>query len=339
MIVSNLDGLVKKQRVSECSRTSRSGLTMLELAVSLAIVGILIAILVPVVQQTRAVSRRASCSNNMHQIGIGLHSFHDVKGQFPGVFYVRELLPYLEIGIGASAFDPSTGWDFRTLEQVAESKVFPINSIPTYICPSDPAQQLAKGLVPSYRMNQGTGYEKNEDGFWKRPDGTSTRDFSDGLSQTAAFAERLLYRGTFWSEIPEGPLDPTPDQKRRRCAQVDGFFLKSEIDMLADACEHDAVWFGGQAGHLCTPVSGGCSYHDYNHIMTPNKNSCYTGFPTLEFPADSYSAMTTSSLHTGGVNVLFADGSVHFISDSIDRNPWRALGTRTGNDLVSGLDF
>ena len=97
----------------------------------------------------------------------------------------------------------------------------------------------------------------------------------------------------------------------------------NDRDLFADECEF----------HSVPPLATQYIELHYNTIQTPNRHSCVNG-ETGTGRASEFAAITASSLHTGGVNVAMADGSVRFVSDSIDRSVWRAIGTRNGNETV-----
>jgi prepilin-type N-terminal cleavage/methylation domain-containing protein len=321
------------RRMAANAASSRAGLTMLELLVAMGILGILLAIMLPAVQQARVTARDLQCKNNLRQVGLAMHQFQEQAGKFPGTDCGRQLLPFLD---QSALMDKIAGryYVHGSPEDVAAAEEFFGASTPVLACPADPVQSLAGYRALSYHINDGTGYGGHEDGFRHKHTGITPADVTDGLSQTAAFSERLVYRGHKEPGIPDdGPFTPTRDQRLRRTATTDAYHGADQIDQFADACRDDAVWFGGTAGWICTPLGAGCGGFDYNHIMTPNQNSCFNGVPaSLDFKYQRYAAHTASSLHYGGVHVLLGDGAVRFVSDSIDRKIWRALGTRNGQE-------
>lgn len=325
-------------RLNSTTSNSRNGFTIIELLVSIALVAILISLILPAVQQARTASRRLECTNHLHQIGLAMHNFHDVKQEFPGSDYARELMPYLDQDALMGKIS-GRSYISGTWEQVGSGSEFMFAATPVWGCPSDPAQSVVQGRAMNYTLNIGSGFYEFDDGFRKAHDPVSARDVVDGLSNTAAFSERLIYQGDRVGAPTTGTTTPTVDQRRRRMAMTDPIYGLSEIDKFADACGNNPVWFPGNAGFLCTWLSGGCSGYDYNHIMTPNQNSCFNGPHDETGRSQSHAALAAKSFHFGGVNVLLGDGSVRFASDSVDRKVWRAAGTRAGNEVEQFVSF
>lgn len=328
--------LAKKYRERSPILT-RTGFTMLELIVSLTVVGLLLAILLPSVQQVRATSSRLSCQNHMHQLGLAMHNFHDVNQRFPGTRYLRDLLPYLGYQVLSEKLDIHCM--FNTLEEVAlNENCFKQGKTPVFACPSDPLQSSISGRVTNYLINQGTGFKNRNDGFlsqnYEQGRAIAARDVRDGLSQTVAYSEKLIYAG---DEITMGfgSFVPSRDQAARRMATTDPYYQSDQLDQFANACEFQSTFFGGTAGFLCTWSLGDCGSYDYNHIMTPNSVSCFNGLPDSGFQSVEFAARTSNSYHYSGVNSLLGDGSVRFFHEGIDEKVWRALGTRNGSESFS----
>jgi prepilin-type processing-associated H-X9-DG protein len=145
------------------------------------------------------------------------------------------------------------------------------------------------------------------------------RMITDGTSNTAAFSESLYGDGTAALSTVSGTPDPMLLAK-----DING----SAMDPATCA---STTTFTGQRGDRW--INGGYLSTAYNHYTTPNSRT----YDCLN-SANNYGLKTARSKHTGGVNLLLCDGSVHFVSDSISLTTWRALATRAGNDLV-GSDF
>jgi prepilin-type N-terminal cleavage/methylation domain-containing protein len=309
------------------------GFTVIELLVSIVIVGILISILVPSVQSARASARRVECSNHMRQLGMAMHNHHDAHHHFPYSDWHRVLLPFIDQKPLFQRLPEGQHFEYGTLEQVASADTFMNATVDTYACPSDPAQSITRGRAVSYLLNTGTGFANLDDGFKRRGGPTQSSDITDGLSQTMAVAEQLVYRGNEGGRIFDRPFTPSPDQRRRRMATTDPYYRSDQKAVFADECASTEVWYDSytSGGTITTLLYG--SGHGYNHIMPPNQKRCFNGFSGSEWM--DYAAYTSTSLHPGGVYVLAGDGAVHFVSDNIDRTVWWALGTRNGNESVS----
>jgi type II secretory pathway pseudopilin PulG len=275
----------------------RAGITLLELLVSIAIISFLIALLLPAVQAAREGARRVRCRSNLHQIGLAFHHYHDVHGVFPGQangYWYPKIGPQIEL-------DPAA------------------KSMPLYACPSDPyAIGQWQGNRLSYHSNGGFGGGQTVLGFlgdrFVRGGYISARDIGDGLSQTAAIAERFA-----WPDVELLSSQMTIPSVTRLWRRATAH-AHTAIEEIADECEHRpgppraGVWYGNLY---------------YTHVLPPNRFSCLNGKtsdPSLPF------ALPPTSAHAGGVHVCYADGSCRFVSDSIDRKVWWALGTRSGSE-------
>lgn len=307
-------------------RARSTGLTLIEILVVIAILGILAALLLPAVQQSRASSRRVVCQSNLKQFGIALAGHVESHGTFPTSqrpesCYWR-LLPYFE---KSDLLDAIHNWQ-NGLADAPETYY-----IETFGCPVDPIvwDNMPRGGV-SYFHNEGTSFYPL-DGFKKSErDDTLPSDVFDGLSQTVAMSERLV-RVTSSPRPDESEMEREP----RR------FFWWTEVRYRNPGEEHLAIkqcrhhrtttfpqTFGLGNPYLSTGTGG------YNHLLPPNHPGCYNGPEDFSIDFDA-TLIPTSSNHSGGVNSLFGDGHVHFVSESIDEGVWQALGTRNGAESVT----
>jgi prepilin-type N-terminal cleavage/methylation domain-containing protein/prepilin-type processing-associated H-X9-DG protein len=319
-------------------RRSRPGFTLIELLVVIAIIAILIGLLLPAVQKVREAAARMQCSNNLKQIGLALHSHHDAYKRFPsgadpalGYTAQTRILPFIEqdniykqINFNVKANDAS---------QAALAGLV----VPVFICPSDPRDTLLPGLAGNnYFSNYGTTFTWFLDSsqangtFVIEASGRKITEITDGTSNTAAFSEMVIgdFNNALYSKgdiiAPRGVNAPaSADDAYAICQSVDRTNLKYQ-------------WFSTGESWLYSWKSSIDS--TYTHVGPPNSTNCGcyncpggSGHNTTAWNANSY--------HTGGVNVLFCDGSVHFIGDTIDLPTWRALGTRNGGEVLPTTNF
>lgn len=327
--------LTRKSR----ARPAFDGVTLLELVVTLALVSLLAALLLPAIQAARESARRAQCTSQLRQIGLALQAYMDVWKALPpsyafggGSFYVP-LLPHMEqeplyedILRQVRAAPPSFIVPFET---------FHVTTPPLVHCPS--TWQLNR-LEVHYAGNQGTGqpwfrYEglfgvfgipppsRASDAMftWALRPSARPSDMKDGLSGTAMLCEVIPKSG---GRRPGKPVLASPRLFRgsdslEEFIHVCEGLTSSNAEKLADV-------------HVYWMVSNSEGPY-YNHLLPPNRNTCHPG----RNPSGSYgpaTILTAGSYHPNGVNVLYADGRVAFVSDQIERSVWYALGTRQGRD-------
>jgi prepilin-type N-terminal cleavage/methylation domain-containing protein/prepilin-type processing-associated H-X9-DG protein len=288
-------------------RSDRSGLTLTELLVTIGILALVAALLMPAVQQSRSASRRLQCANNLRQIGLATENYHDVYQGLPGLDGrpLFDLLPFLE------------------LESVQASTPIPAR-IPVVLCPAD-GQHNFQVAPFNYLMNHGSGIGA-ANGVLPIQGARRFRDITDGLSSTAMFAERratVPVSGQAYAAACQS--DPV------RCVwHLTRAYGPGEEDLYARACQNPSERTGVLPARLLQNV---VLYvfpaNSYGHILPPNSPAGY-----FDDSRSSSHTLATTSLHSGGAHVLRCDGSVGFVSSQISWDVWRALGSRNGHDIV-----
>lgn len=316
------------------SNGRRPGFTLVELLVVIAVIGILVALLLPAVQAAREAARRSQCNNNLKQMALACHNYHDSFQAFPfayqqSISHHARLLPYLEqaslhdrINFNVSYSDPTNLAVRNTI-------------VKAFVCPSD-VNMLPPSLggTNNYYGNMGTtilyqapstvagnpnnGFAPHNGAFSA---GLAVRfaDVLDGTSNTAMFSEKNRGDGSNGISTPAsdtyqpGTYPATADQALADCLAV------NPLDLSKQGYSNvGAPWL--QPYHSTTV---------YYHVLPPNTRSCM-------FPPGRI-ATTAGSRHPGGVQVAMCDGSVRFVSQTVNLATWRSLGTRDQGDILGNL--
>ena len=302
---------------------ARKAFTLIELLVVVAIIGLLVAILLPAVQAAREAARRAQCCNNLKQFGIALNTYEATHQAFPGMTGVvgfsphAMFLPYLEQQPLYSSINLQiTGLTYWA-NGASDNETAGRTSVASFLCPSDLGVQI-NGT--NYAGNFGISLQKYGYNGIIAPTRVGYGSLSDGASQTAAFAEIVL--GDWPSRDPRRVVYSTPHIKLYRPEDFDKF--TEECRGLNTATAEIVLDTRGNGWLECD-----INLVLYNHANPINSHTCAIN------GALTYGAWVARSLHPGGGNVVFADGHVKFIKDSVDLQVWRALGSRAGGEIVT----
>jgi prepilin-type N-terminal cleavage/methylation domain-containing protein/prepilin-type processing-associated H-X9-DG protein len=324
--------------------SQRRGFTLIELLVVIAIIGVLIGLLLPAVQKVRDSANRMKCGNNLKQLGLAMHNYHAAFDCFPmgittvarfGDFFpssvgeplskkefpylLHYLLPYIEQDSYFQALGPPNFDNFYY--DPSSNALFPAQAnnvtLSIFLCPSDSGPVLTGeswGFTKSNYLglfsglNDGDGYsvpDPSKRAMFQYAKTTRIADIIDGTSNTMALVEYL--RG------------------------------------INDPGEYRTNFYSNWAGRKCMYVT-----------LTPNSSApdvLYSGWcnATLDLPAQNLPCTPSGdpnatyagarSRHAGGVNVVFGDGHVSFITDNVPLAAWQALGWIADGQPISGVDY
>jgi prepilin-type N-terminal cleavage/methylation domain-containing protein/prepilin-type processing-associated H-X9-DG protein len=290
----------------------RRAFTLIEVLVVIAIIGTLVALLLPAVQSSREASRRLQCTNNLKQVGLALLNYESSHKHFPAGYVSQFDSSGTDTG-------PGWGWASMILPQMEETPIHnvihfdlaiehPMNGvrvavIPSYLCPTENLRQVWQAKRPdgtpicevaesNYVAMFGTTEPGVDgDGMFYRNSKTAIRDITDGTSKTIAVGERThqLGRATWVGSVTNAILFAEDDNTQAQAVPETG----------AGMC----------LGHAGEGIGPGGSGGDVNQFY---------------------------SLHGEGANFLFADGHVTFLLSSMDYPTYLALATRAGGETVSG---
>jgi prepilin-type N-terminal cleavage/methylation domain-containing protein len=328
------------------AKTSRHAFTLVELLVVVAIIGVLVALILPAVQAAREAARRMSCGNNLRQIGLGLQNFEsthkafpaslrpslpNAAGQFDGWSVQAQILPYLEQGnlFGQIDFDKS---------YTAQSQPIAPTRIPTYQCPAEIKSKTRFGangpehFPLNYAANLGTWFvfdpatRDGGSGAFRPYQPIRASMITDGLSGTLGFAECKAYSPYYRNAARAGLSQPLPANPDAICPLGGEFKTDSGHTEWVDGRAHQTGFttvFVPNAKVTCNV--GGMNFDvDWNNQQEGKS----TTVPT-------FAAVTSRSYHPSGVQALMMDGSVHLISSVIDRAVWQGLSTRDGGETLN----
>lgn len=324
----------------------KRGFTLIELLVVIAIIAILIALLLPAVQQAREAARRTQCKNNLKQLGLAMHNYHDIYNMFPvgacakpntpgpngfgvdisiGAF--ASILPMLEEANLKNLYVDEQTWEFQ-------SPVVALTVIEAFLCPSatgsttvtNPVLQpypigieaganqylLSKGATKGWCLNPAT--DSKFIGMFGINLRTRFRDITDGSSNTLCVGEGAT--GNPWVEVQDNSL------VSRTPARVQQAWIVPQPNPLS---------LQGVSGYT---TAGNFGTTVWKMNLNPVMETVYNDADLANCNSVEDNTSNFRSQHTGGAQFLLGDGSGRFISENIDQGVYNNLGTRGGGEVI-----
>ena len=350
LVLAGLVLSLRTKRLVPPRTADRSGFSLIDVLVVLAIISLLISLLMPAVQRSREAARRLSCQSNQRQLGLAIANFEATRNHLPNV----DQLPN---GLVSGGFPDSSDISVQTLllPYLDQAPLFQqiklddyllvyskmgVNStlnnavlkipVPVFQCPSDNvppggcSYPLSCGTSPGLHGNLDLpSDEAARAGYIGRLTG-QFGSFTDGLSQTVILSERSI-----------GDMNLTtytPSRDEAFYGQFNGFSAGTAARSCGNVPNPPSDHFSFTG--TCW-LATGYGYTWYNHVLTPNSRTPDCSDSQV-LGNNSLGCHSARSTHTGGVNATFGDGSVRFINEEIDLKVWRAMGTSQGNEIVSG---
>jgi prepilin-type N-terminal cleavage/methylation domain-containing protein len=328
------------------------GLTLIELLAVIAIIGILVALLMPAVQAAREAARRAECQSHMKQLSLAVLNYESAHQRLPASVVVDldagstpnngawgvhgRILNYLE---QASLYDKvniCVAWDYQAAIDGMR--------VPVYSCPSDPGAAEVRNpgngkvqLYPTtYGFNQGTYFvydprtRKGGDGMFYPNSHLSLAAVKDGTTHTALAAEVRAWQPYLRNGGPSSAAAPGSAAEAEVIAASGAQFKNTGHTEWPDGRVHHTGFTTALLPNTVVPYTRDGQVFNVDFNSWQEGKSGINGRP-------SYAIITSRSYHPGSVLVAFVDGSVREISELIELRVWRAMGTRAGGEILEQL--
>jgi prepilin-type N-terminal cleavage/methylation domain-containing protein len=356
--------------MSHRSRPSRPAFTLIELLVVIAIIAILIALLLPAVQQAREAARRTQCRNNLKQIGLALHNYHDAFTRFPNAImaYAGGTSPYTSLGCAGWFWSRGFSWRVAILPYIDQAPMYngidivnhgfgacfatnngiPLNSgtakalstaLPAYLCPSDSTEKSVQNYsnIPA----QGTNY----------PEAVRARaDLShDQLNNNSATRDLggITRAGTTSADFKDGQSNTVMVGevfRGKNFGRSDGV-APTAAGPAPQTAAHNRLrcWTWMETTGYCQcnagvvvdssiPATTAGNQYQYKQIWRINDPKPDQVGWVDPVDAGNNGGRPMSSTHVGGAHALLGDGTVRFVSENVDGVTWAHAFSREGSE-------
>lgn len=345
-------------------RSVRSAFTLIELLVVIAIMAILVGLLVPAMQRVRESAAKIQCANNLEQIGLALHGYHNDYKKFPpgyvdgntnpsstpdndvgpGWGWAAFLLPYLELSDLYNQINFKQGVGVGANMQVSQTQVS------VYQCPSDPYQQNVPIYDSNFTSPIATVAHGNYVGcngwvecfanaggnYQPASDGGAAEDGDGGNTSTGKGGNGLFYRNSknTITHVTDG-LSNTIFVGERCAAHSPTTWTGAVTGGRCPAWMATQPWTAPYTTPAAAPNTGnGTAYDNADYaeaLILAHGNA--THLPNVDFPI--YDPDVFWSMHPGGANFLFGDGSVHFLTSGINPMTFQSMCTIAGGETAN----
>ncbi len=299
----------------------RKGFTLIELLVVIAIIAILVALLLPAVQQAREAARRTQCKNNMKQIGLAMHNYHDVNNGFPVGQYsccwgtwIVGIMPYIDQAplYDLYVFDRKYG-DPSDTARYNHGVNLPVTRkrLVALSCPSDSENAPFSSITShNYAVNFGT----------------------------TGYAQQSTLNGVRFEGAPfriSGYRTPARNQRFRDVTDgTSSTILVGEV-LQGEARDLRGFSWWGDASQFTTYLPPNSAIPDRIYTSSFCNNQPISNLPCAVSTSANPTMFASRSRHVGGVQVVLCDGATRFVSENIDLDLWRAISTSQGDEVVS----
>ena len=297
-------------------QSSRPGFTLIELLVVIAIIAVLIALLLPAVQQAREAARRTQCKNNLKQIGLAMHNYHDTYNTLPigalgccrGSWHVR-IMPFLELRNLYEQYNFSENYSATVNRDVTEQR------IAAYTCPSDTPSTRSQITKLNYAVNFGSTAALQQPSLGSSPNIVEFAGAPFTWDRSQSYDGAVCFR---FGDIPDG---------------LSNTLMVAEVQQGMGNDLRGYGWWSW-ASQFTTYLPPNSAEPDAMQNASYCDNQPDQNLPCVTETSSNPNKMAARSRHTGGVQAVFCDGSVQFVSENIAINTWRALSSTRGGEVV-----